>query len=145
MDKMNNTALKSAVSLLVKRDYSIAELTTKLQQKGYCIEEIKEVIVILTQRGYLKEQELCQRRFQQYYQTHKYSANYVAKKLMSQGFDENDVLNSMDNVDLATEVEIARKLLEKKDFMINKCEKEDLVKFLLNKGFSHQTIENILL
>lgn len=141
---MNNTALQVAVNMLAKRDYSITELSNKLLQKSYTSDEINKAIIVLRQRGYLDDAALCEKMFLKYYQTHKYSANYVAKKLLAQGFDENDVLNNIDKVDLLNEVEIAKNILAKKYSNFMECKKEILVKFLLNKGFSHQTIENIL-
>lgn len=141
---MNNTALKIAVNMLAKRDYSIVELSNKLLQKSYTSDEINKAIIVLKQKGYLDDASLCEKLFFKYYQTHKYSANYVAKKLLAQGFDENDILNNIDKVELLDEVDIAKSILRKKYSNFIEYDKEILVKFLLNKGFSHQTIENIL-
>ena len=60
---MNNTALKIAVNMLAKRDYSIVELSNKLLQKSYTSDEINKAIIVLKQKGYIDDATLCENLF----------------------------------------------------------------------------------
>lgn len=137
------TALNVAVNLLSKRDYGSGELGEKLRRSGFPAEEIQLAVKKLAERGYLNDTALCLSLFEKLYYTQKYSANFVAYKLRGRGFGENDILLALEAVAVSEmEVRIAQKLLFKK-FKSEEILPNQLVKFLLNKGFSYSTIEKV--
>jgi len=87
--KSKKTALVQAVDLLARQAHSTKKLTDKLKQRAYDPEEIEQAIGRLTERGYLNDEDLCQRQFQRYLEESHYSVKYICYKLMNKGFSDD--------------------------------------------------------
>ena len=80
------TALVQAVDLLARQAHSTKKLADKLKLRDYEPQEIENAIGILTQRGYLNDEDLCRQQFQRYFTESRCSVRYICCKLMNQGF-----------------------------------------------------------
>jgi len=144
-----------AVKYLGHSPKSRAEVIANLTQKGFSLENIEKVVSMLSGKGYIDDI-----KFAKIFINHKLKINNFAKKriiteLLLKGLRKEDILEAFEQFEAenmqnmqSLELEAAQLALNKKikhkNLPTDLKEKQRLVNFLLRKGFSYQTIENVI-
>lgn len=124
-----------AFALLAKRSYFKKELGRKLAEKGYPEEEINPLLEKLEERGWLNDDELA-KRFIVRQKERGYGPKVIAMKLKQK----------MGNCDCIIEEskEEAKRLIQKKYHRDLPEKKDKVIRALLRRGFSYDTIKDLL-
>lgn len=129
------TPIDLALKSLSRQAYSLSKMVAKLSRAGFNENQINECINRLENWGYLNDREFGSRRIA-ILQGRLKSRSYVMSDLESQGLSSHlaqELLAEFYPEEM--ELEIARKLLQKKGDKKNKG-----YAFLLRAGFSENTI-----
>lgn len=81
------TALDYSLTLLEKRDYSIRELSEKLQGKGFNESETQKSVSRLSEWGYLDDHKLSRRIIERFLEEER-SREYIRRRLEKAGIEE---------------------------------------------------------
>lgn len=129
-----------AVDFLARSDQSIQRLTEKLQRKEYSQEEIQETIAWLQEKHFLREEDGCQRRFENMYKNTVYSLRQIVAKLRQQGYDKDLVQSFVPDDAAEREYQAAYKVLSRK--FKPGTEKQKMYQHLCMKGFGYDVARN---
>ena len=122
-----------ASSLLARRSYFSKELKTKLLEKGYPQDEIKNLLAELTKRGWLNDQELA-KRYCERLQQRGYGPRLITLKLREKA-------GSLDIEPLEESEEAVLSLIRKRYMPI---QRDKVFRALLRRGFSFELINKAL-
>lgn len=135
-----------AIKLLTKKDYSIHKLKTKLLSKEFQTEEVDEVIELLIEKKFLKENLFIEGRIISMMKRG-YSPAYIQKKLNDEKcYPDLHVINEIYLSHGQSEDNQVRDLIEKRwrsaqldelDEARLKKEKDKLTRFVISKGFEY--------
>ncbi len=125
--EQENKAKSEAFKLLSRRDYSEREIVQKLLRKGFEQSIVENVVNYLKEEGYINDKKLGERLKEIAIEKGK-SNVFLKKKLYSKGICNIELSYS-------EELESAKNLLRRK-YKGDKNFKQ-IVKFLLNRGFSY--------
>ena len=142
---MNNheDAWKVALHILGRCSYSEYELRQKLQQKGYVIEEIDDVINRLLTYDYINDKKLAKNLFQKYLQVNKYSFNNITCKLKQHGLSDDIIKDITSTYDSEEEWRSALKIVNNRFKSLDDMTKEKIYRFLATRGFSTSIIHRV--
>jgi regulatory protein len=140
-----NKALHCAVSLLARREHSLAELTDKLVRKGYAQEEIKDALAVCQRQGLQSDvryaESLCRARIRQGYGPVRIRQELQSKNIARELIEAVLTLEHEDWCDHAKAV-WEKKYNNAKDASFS--EKQKQRQFLLYRGFSADLIAKIV-
>lgn len=80
--KRSQTALEWALTLLGRKDFSVRELRTALEKRGFAEEEITEALKRIRNWGYLDDRDFTRRRIEKFLREGK-SRSYIKYRLES--------------------------------------------------------------
>ena len=134
---------KVALNILGRRSYSEYELRQKLQQKGYVIEQIDDVINRLLTYDYVNDRKLAKNLFQKYLQVNKYSFNNIVCKLKQHGLSDDIIKDTTSTYDSEEEWRSALKIVNNRFKSLDDMTKEKIYRFLATRGFSTSIIHRV--
>jgi regulatory protein len=151
MNNLNeSSSYKYAIKLLSKKDYSKYKLLLKLQSKNYESYEIDEVINLLIEKKFLREDEYIRSRVKSL-MNKGYSKSYIHQKLEQEYLDATpDIINSVFDEYRLTETKQVKNLISKKlknsvkETPITDIEKVKITRFLASKGHSLENVDQSL-
>lgn len=130
------SALSQALALLARRAYSRAELTQRLQQKGYSDEDVAAALERVQEYGYVNDEEVAEAVFREAARRHK-GPVWVARKLAARGVPEELAAPRVRRSESVAR-ERARELLRKKRGGMaagGLATRQKLYRFLLGQGY----------
>jgi regulatory protein len=134
-----------ALQLLGLRGHFTGQLKIKLLQRDYSSSVVEEVILQLTQEGYLNDETLLHSWVEA--QSPFMSHMAMQQKLTAYGLDAHLVRQVLKHSE-ADESQVARALLEKKvrfnSQEINKETREKLLQYLIRKGFTFNCAKKVV-
>lgn len=138
-----------AMNLLTKRTYTTYQLADKLRIGGYSEDIIADAIAYLASFGYINDEQYA-RDFIEYNMEQKSKIrifNDLQKKSISKDIIQEAWELTVGDSSKKLEIEQIIKLLQKKKFSaetVDYAEKQKIMAFLYRKGFSMETIRNVL-
>lgn len=151
-DKIWTKALSYAYRLLSYRPRSQKELSARLARKDFPPEVVQEIIEFLKEKGYLDDLS-----FARFWVNSRLSANPIGKQLLKLELRKKGVNDSVieqvlaQTSDLDNELILAREVAERRLKVLKKNSKlgpekikRRLCDYLLRRGFSYETIMEIL-
>jgi len=132
-----------ALALLARREHSRAEITRKLGQAGFAVEDIAPLLDEFEQKNWLSD-----RRFaESYVADHRARVGSVklAYDLRQRGV-RDDVIEAVLGDDRDSELERAREVWQKKFGAppVDAAEKAKQIRFMLSRGFAQEIIQKTL-
>lgn len=134
------TCLAKAVDLLYRSDQSKKRLSMKLRHAKYSEDEIDEALERLEGKGYIREQESCQRKFQNMYDAENCSVRQICVKLVQQGYERDMVEDCIPDYTDEHEERAAYKIASHK-FKVG-TEPKKMYQYLCSKGFQYDVAQN---
>ena len=145
-------AKNRALNLLVKKDYTEAGIRRKLAEGYYSEEQIDATVRFLKGYGYIDDGRFVKNYFAVYIQSK--PRQYIIRKLVEKGIPNQLIMDMIDEIYeeesnltvVLDEIEIGRKLLEKKRFDINASmkERQKAYGYLLRNGISNENAIKLL-
>lgn len=138
-----------AMNLLTKRTYTTYQLADKLRIGGYSEDIIADAIAYVASFGYINDEQYA-RDFIEYNMEQKSKIrifNDLQKKSISKDIIQEAWELTVGDSSKKLEIEQIIKLLQKKKFSaetVDYAEKQKIMAFLYRKGFSMETIRNVL-
>ena len=135
-EEENKKAIKRAMSLLEKRDYTRTGLQKKLKSVGFSDESADIAIQYVESYGYIDDLRLCT-NYIDYHKAQK-SRQRMRIDLLKKGAAEETIERAFSDCGTPDEGEQIRKLLEKKHFtdaVGDEKEKNKIFQFLLRRGY----------
>lgn len=142
MDRLKNSAISCAVSLLSRRNHTERELSDKLAKRGYLRDEITSAVERLRERGYINDLAYGRDFAESLWETGKYGFMGVANQLRRRGLPEAIICEAMAELDREQETQYAIALLEHRANGIPNRGKAG--RFLAARGFSYGVITRVL-
>lgn len=147
IDKMNyKSALKSALSILVRAPRTENELARKLRQKQYPEAAINKVIEYLCSIGYINDEEYAESLIRSLKSNKGCSKRTIYYKLIQKGID-SDIINQKLGEVSFDEFAAAFQAAAKKVTSIKGSSREKMAKtytFLMRKGFDTDTCSKVI-
>ncbi len=142
MEQKSADALKYAMRILNRKDYTVYQMRKKLKEKGFSDEEIDEVVGHLLEVNLLNDDRYAE-NFVYFKLKDGYGKRRIAYELKDRGVDENIVDKWLDGVD---ELGFASALVKAKvgSRKITLKEKGKLYAFLARRGYDYDTINEVL-
>ena len=140
---MNNSLKAKALYFLARREYAYQELYTKLKKYSEDEEEIKSLLDLLRERGWLSEERYIKSYLES--KSKKYGILKI-KYTLAQKTSNPELVNQILSENPVDEYTVAHRLWLKKFGKIA-TEKNELAKqirFLQNKGFSFAIIKKVI-
>ena len=142
---MNKTALQYSITLISKRDYSEYKLHTKLSEKRYSENEIKEAILKLKSMKYLRDAVLAEdRAISMLYKNYGNKLIHIKLEQENLFIEEEKIQELRLERDLEIETVIDSLIIKK----MNQNKGIDLLKlkfkinnYIMSKGFESSLIE----
>ena len=138
MNSEFNRAVSFAIRLLSKRDYASFTLRRKVEEKFPSVNS-KDVISYLESKGYINDERIAYN-----YAISKVEIGWgkrkIRYKLLEKGIEKSTVDEVLSKVEIP--VENVKRLLRKR--FGEDPDRDNLRKFLLNRGFTLEEIEEIL-
>lgn len=143
-----NKIKKKALSLLSRRNHSKQELKYKLKNRGFSFAKIDEVLQELIEDGYLNDEKFAEEWIRNRIEKKPRGKALIKAELLEKNVDREIIDNKLDNLlssEKAKEMAelLANKWLKKKREKDDKT-KEKLYRYLKNKGFSSEIINEIM-
>lgn len=146
MDKELQKAKNYALKLLTYRQRSEQEIKDRLTQKGYELTIVEQIVDFLKDYKLINDQEFVKQYIYSKITGPKpMGPNRIKYELIQLGIDKNTIEESLGAIDHQSELELAKKLVEK---TINKStttpKLHKLVGLLQRRGFSYTIIKEVL-
>lgn len=140
--EMFNKALKYALNVLNRRDYTEFEMVTKLKRRNIHEDVVLNVVQYLKDRTFLNDERFVE-NFIYFKLNNGYGKKKIEYDLKGKGIDERLIYKGLENVD---ELQSAKGIFEKKLQLLKNREnkREKLYSFLLRRGYSYETIKKLL-
>lgn len=142
-------AWQSAIDLLSRRNHSMAEMRTKLKQRGFSLSEIEAVLEACQKDNYINDDATAEMWIRNFIR--KGLGPYrIRLGLKQKGLDPEAFDRYLDNnPDTPDPLETARQaLLRKKSAFLRETDsrrrQQKMYRFLYNKGFSGETISQAI-
>jgi regulatory protein len=135
---------QSALNLLARREHSAAELTRKLQAKGYESIDIQSLIIALEQEGLLNHQRFIE-NYIHYRRNKGYGPLHIQAQLIERGIHQELIeqeLNIADNAWFTEAFRAWQKRFKNKAPTDYKSRAQQM-RFLQYKGFTREQIESV--
>lgn len=138
-EKQYEKARRTAYKLLTYRDRTESEISRKLGEKGFEPDVICEVVEYLLEYGFINDQEYVKRFIAK---SRFCSKAKIWAKLKDLGVRSSIIENALDEAGPEFEFQAALSLILKK---INRSSKSmtEIVSYLKNRGFCHNTVERV--
>lgn len=142
--------IKKAQSYLSSGDLSTRRLGEKLKlTKSFGDDVISAVINLLTEKGYLDDSSLAERRADELAEKRRWGKMRIKNYLYEKGFTRDDINNALENTDanIFTEnltILIKREVAGKKYDLSDRKSKAKLGNFLFRAGYSWDEIKSAL-
>ena len=139
---MNSTLQRYFLSILGKKDYSVAELVFKGINKDYTTQEVQEVVSWLIERKFVSDLRLAENLIQSYQSKkgkiwilQKLQARKVDKEIIQKAISENLSDNIQPSDSIKEKLERKYKILNWNQ--IDQATKQKVVGFLSRQGFTN--------
>jgi len=144
MTASSNISLETrALRYLARREYTRRELEKKLSSHESSLQLISKLLDQLEQNGYLSNERYAEQVTQM--RRPKFGSQRIVHELKTKGVDEHLITGILPDLK-ATDLETARHIWKKK-FGTPPCdlkERSKQIRFMINRGFSLDTINTIL-
>ncbi|MDP2587798.1 MAG: regulatory protein RecX [bacterium] len=147
---MKDTAYEAALRILVRRPHSEGELAQKLKRKSFDDDEIAATLDQLRADRHLDDSRLA-RDFVQYHLDYKpMGKRGIARRMYLKKFTQADIDQALVVVDQQVEQRLAEQLARRKlattalQNTSPERQREKVVRFLLSRGFSNDTVGSLL-
>jgi len=147
---MKDTAYEAALRILVRRPHSEGELAQKLKRKSFDDQEIAATLDRLRADRHLDDSRLA-RDFVQYHIDYKpMGKRGIARRMYLKKFTQADIDQALVVVDQQVEQRLAEQLARRKltttalQNTSPERQREKVVRFLLSRGFSNDTVGSLL-
>jgi regulatory protein len=132
---------EKAIKLLKIRPHHSSELSRKLLQRGFATDEIEEVIRKLQEENLIDNDQFAQMYLDELLRNKTFGFYGYKSKLMQRGIASNEAEKILkENLSFETELEIARKFLNKSSDL----PKQKIVQRLSARGFRSDVIKTIV-
>lgn len=139
-DKIKQTAMR----LLTQRDHSASELKQKLILKGYTLDEVNPILLLLAQSGAINDQRYTENHIR-FRRSKGYGPEWISQELRLKGIPIEMIAQHLDIADNAWFTEV-RKVWQKKfkgklpaDFK----SKAKQMRFLQYRGYTREHIDSL--
>lgn len=146
---MNQEIYNTAIKLLTKRDYSRFKLSTRLNAKGFSPDEIDEVIEILLEKRFLREEGFTEDRMKSLVLKN-YGPYFIEQKLAQEHlvFSDEVLQDLYLQLNLTPEDQIhslvRKKLISLKSSLTPEEKEAKLLSFVQNKGHCLEQASHII-
>ena len=131
--------LETAVRLLARREYAERELRQKLLRQKFDPDSISLAVATLKEKGYLNDTQFMQRTVERLVAEKRCGVRGIIAKLRQMGLTvSNEEVREYCPVE--EEWNIASQLVEKKFHTLDSDNFPRLARFLVNRGFSTETV-----
>lgn len=143
-------AYLTALRLLAGRDYTVAVLSRKLEQRGHAAEQIAGAVVRLVAERFLDDQRYAERFIAQCRETGRYVGYRLRQELKRRGVSSEVAAELLaDRVDGAAEADLARQLIARRYAAFDPVTGSDrdrrrVAGFLQRRGFGVEVIRQVL-
>lgn len=141
-----------AMNLLTKKDYTEKQLCKKLSDGYYSESQIDKTVQFLKEYGYIDDVRYVRNYFFTYIQTT--PRNKIVQKLLEKGISQDLIERLVDEIyekeaeltDVPDEMELGRKLLDKKNYNINGSikDRQKAYGYLIRKGICSENAMKLL-
>ena len=133
-----------AIRWLARREWSRAELASRLRQRGVVSEEAERVLDQLSAAGYLSDARFAQALVAQ--KAGRYAKRAIAHALKERGIGSDDAAGALLQLEVADELADAEALWQRRfgECPANDREKARQVRFLMSRGYSVSVALRIL-
>lgn len=144
LESEKNTALDKALTHISATQKTEKQMRTFLSGKGYLPIVIDYVIEKLRSYHFLNDEEYAQQYSE--FATKKKGKKLIRMELRGKGVSEADIDSALDGIDIESERETARALLEKymKGKPLDLATKQKASRYLYGKGFDYDVIKSEL-
>lgn len=134
-----------AMAMLGRRDYSTAELTEKLMQKGFSEEDCQTVLAYLTEKGYVNDRRYGERLIEK--ADRLYGKRRIAQLLYQHKLDTELIRELMDEFDDShAEDDLVEKLNRiSRGKPVEETDIPKLTAKLMRQGYSFEAVRNAIL
>lgn len=126
------------------RAYTEAEIRQKLSIRGFESIAVDNAISYLYKYSYLNDYAICNKLFENYCKSNKYSLKTIIIKLKQRGIAANIINEVIRDYDLSLEVESALKVFKKRFKTANSLDIRRIAAYLTRKGYASSTISKII-
>lgn len=134
------SCLAKAMDYLARSDQSKNRLMDKLKRCKYSESEIEDAITYLEEKRYIREEDGCQRRFQNMYEAENCSVRQICVKLVQQGYERDMVEDCIPEYVDEHEENAAYRIVShkfKKD-----TDPRKMMQYLYTKGFQYDNAQS---
>jgi regulatory protein len=136
--------LNSALRILARRDHSCAELKQKLSMRGFQDEQIKAAVAECLRLSYLDDHRFavgCLRRLRR----KGYGWRRIHQALSTKGISDGLIEETFEkHYPLREQIEDCRKVLENKIRKTSAPKRQQIYRFLLQRGFAPSHIAGVI-
>lgn len=143
-------AYPAALRLLAGRDYTVAALARKLEQRGYRQEQVAETLERLVAERFLDDRRYAQRFVEQARETGRYLGYRLRQELKRRGIPAELISDALDEPDAPDhERRLARQLIERRYAAFDPAasderERRRVAGFLQRRGFSAEAVWSVV-
>lgn len=142
---LNKRAVKYAMHLLQKRDYTVKELTDKLLRAGYSEGCAAHALAYVSSYGYVDDRKYAIRYLETY--SDRKSMKKMQMELRQKGVPEEIFAEAANEADTVDEKATLRYYAEKKARSLDLSQEKDrqkLLRFLVGRGFSFSAAKDVM-
>ncbi|MGB4598799.1 MAG: regulatory protein RecX [Trichlorobacter sp.] len=143
-------AYLAALKLLAGRDYTLAALACKLEQRGYQHQQVAETLVRLSAEHFLDDRRYAERFISQARESGRYVGYRLRQELKRRGVPTELAAELLEGCcDRAAELALARQVLSRRYAGFDPAASDDRVRrrvagFLQRRGFGCEVIRQLL-
>jgi regulatory protein len=142
----SGSARTAALSLLARRDYTSAELSTRLIDRGYTAEEVAEALNYLAANGSVNDARVAAAHVKTATRVKGRGRLRVKGELMARGLSRQAIDDALSAVETSDERDALIRILKRKRYpeQPTLAERQRMYQHLLRRGFSGDLIRSVL-
>ena len=141
---LKKRAVKYAMHLLQKKDYTVKELTDKLLHAGYSDSCAENALEYVASYGYVNDKYYAVRYLETY--SDRKSIKKMQMDLRQKGISDEMITQALEEAEMENEQDTLRCFAEKKARSLDLSQEKDrqkLLRFLVGRGFSYTAAKNV--
>ena len=144
--KPTGSARTAALSLLARRDYTSAELSTRLIDRGYAAEDVADALTYLIANGSVNDARVAAAHVRTATRIKGRGRLRVKGELMARGLSRQAIDEALSALEIGDERDALIKILKRKRYpeRPTQAERQRMYQHLLRRGFPGDLIRSVL-
>lgn len=142
---LKKRAIKYAMHLLQKKDYTVKELTDKLLHAGYTDTCAAHALEYVSSYGYVDDRRYAVHYLEAY--SDRKSMKKMQLELRQKGISDELFAQAQDEAEIKNETDTLRYFAEKKARSLDLTQEKDrqkLLRFLVGRGFAYPAVKDVM-